>query len=89
MPTHQSLPLPTNQPDVVTDTWVGVQFWLRTLGISRHTLDRWIARGLLPRPVLFGTARRWRLTTCELFLAERERAVIGLGQKPQEVAAHA
>jgi|GEM_PF-5664960 len=31
-------------------------------GISRATLDRWTARGLIPRPVAISRMRFWRLS---------------------------
>lgn len=47
------------------------QFFGAKVPLHPRTLDRWIRKGLIPRPVkLGGKIRRWRKTECEQALAD-------------------
>jgi prophage regulatory protein len=43
--------------------------------ISRSTVWRWRARGLLPEPIVIGGSTRWKLSDIEEFDAQRDSLV--------------
>lgn len=46
------------------------------LSVDHKTIRRWVARGMFPVPMrLVGNARRWRRSTINAWIAEREGQV--------------
>jgi predicted DNA-binding transcriptional regulator AlpA len=43
----------------------------RRYGVSDRTIDRWLERGELPKPVRIGGRKYWRVTDLELFEQQR------------------
>ena len=55
------------EPVYVRDTYLAERY-----SISRSTVWRWLARGMLPEPVRIGGVTRWRLSKIEELDAQRE-----------------
>lgn len=57
------------------------------LDIGESTVDDWVRRGLLPRPIRLGSSPRWRWSdveahVCPKAVAETDPFITGLGNVP-------
>ena len=59
--------------DPALGRWVGIGEVAEALGMSRRSVERAVDRGEFPPPVRFGRLLRWRASTVQAFLAEREK----------------
>ena len=60
----------TDEPD---DRMLAMKAMSRRYDVSVRTVDRWLADGILPPPVVIGGRKYWRLSQLKEFERARER----------------
>ena len=53
----------------------------RAKGVSDNTIDAWVARGLLARPIKLGTSKQARVRWSDEQIAELDEKLAALGRK--------
>jgi len=60
----------------MSDTYITRKDIFEKLGISSHTLQRWIKSGKFPQPIKFGERLvRWKLSTVDAWVKQNESGV--------------
>jgi excisionase family DNA binding protein len=48
---------------------VSIGYVAQILGVSRDTVKKWAADGVIPKPLVLGKTRRWRLRDIEALVS--------------------
>jgi predicted DNA-binding transcriptional regulator AlpA len=67
----------------MTKRWIGYAEMVRKLGVSRTQIQRWVACGLLPKPLRLGSHKTSRTVWWEHEVEAAMEALANRGTRPE------